>query len=55
MGIGNLLNGYGPLIKNTAMPIYGKTLKIFSRTKKAFRFNLGIKHRDLRSTKFVQI
>ena len=34
---------YGPLIKMAAMPIYGKTLKIFfSRSKKASRLNLGI-------------
>ena len=30
-----------------AMPIYGKRLKIFFRTKKASRLNLGIKHRGL--------
>ena len=36
-------NGHGPSIKMTAMAIYGKKhLKIFSRTKKAERLNLGI-------------
>ena len=35
-------NGQDPLIKIVAMPIYGKTLKNFSRTKKALRLNLSI-------------
>ena len=41
-------NGSAPFKKTAAMPIYGKTLKIFfSRTKKALRLNLGIQHRGL--------
>ena len=41
--------GHRPLIKMTAMPIYGETLKIFfSRTKKALRLNLCIEHWGLK-------
>ena len=41
--IGNFVsNGSALLNKMTIMPIYGKTLKIFSRIKKAFRLYIGI-------------
>ena len=49
-------NGSAPLNKMAAMPIYGtKHLKLIFRTKKALRLNLGKRHRDSRSTKFVQM
>ena len=42
-------NGSAPLIKMAAMPIYGKTLKIFfSSTKKDLKLNLGIQYRGLK-------
>ena len=42
-------NGSASLNKMAAMPIYGKTLKVFfSSTMKALRLNLGIQHRGLK-------
>ena len=42
-------NGSAPSNKMAAMPVYGKTLKIFfSRTKKGLGLNLGINYRGLK-------
>ena len=42
-------SGHGMLIKMATIPIYGKTAKkIFSRTKKASRLNLGIQQNRLK-------
>ena len=41
--------------KVAAMPIYGKTLKIFSGTKWPITLKLDMQHYGLGSTKFVQM
>ena len=53
----NCTNGHDPFIKMAAVPVYGKTLKIFfSRSKEALGLNLGIKYRRLEiSNNFVQM
>ena len=49
-------NGSALLNKMVAMPIYGqKHMKIFSRTKKALKLNLGILILEARFTKFPRI
>ena len=37
-------NGLGHMTKTAAMPIYGKTLKIFFETKRLMTLKLGMQH-----------
>ena len=43
-------NGHGPFIKMAAVPVWRKNTKksFFSRTMKAVRLNLGIKHQEIK-------
>ena len=55
VGLKICTNGHSPLIKMAVMPTYGKTLKIFPRTKKIMGWILVYSIEDSRSTKFIQM